>query len=116
MHFDTVWSFSTRNLRVELQCIEEPDPDLSWADAETMANIESGFWASYLFRVRITHKTTGAQLGTDYLGNSVYENPRDFRDHIGNQGRHGSYFRDMVTQACQEARQTLRNLRAIPLH
>ena len=41
----------------------------------------------------------------------LYANPADFaREHIGARGKWGSYYRDMVSQAIDEARATIAKL------
>ncbi len=102
---ETIWKFRTRNFTVALMCEDEQDPDLSWADEETLANLESGLWVNYVFAVKVFDSEYN-EIGADYLGNSIYENSRYFRDHIGARGQWGSYFRDMVSRAIEEARQT----------
>jgi hypothetical protein len=45
-------------------------------------------------------------VASEYLGNSVYANPADFRDHVGIKATHpgcGSYFADMVREVIQHA-------------
>jgi hypothetical protein len=109
-----MWSFETAQLRVEWSIAPEDDIDISWDETdETRDNLNSGLWVCFMSRMRVTHKDTGAELGCDYLGNSIYENPSEFRDHIGARGKYGSYFRDMVSSACKAARVTLRSLGSI---
>lgn len=58
-----------------------------------------------------------AEIGSDYLGGSIYANPRDFfREHIGIAAKsradgcnYGCYFPDMVHTAIEQARKTLAN-------
>lgn len=115
MHYDRLWSFKTTNFTVVLDCTPELEPDLSWADAETLDNIKRGLWDNVMFRVRILGPS-GEELSADYLGNSVYADVCDFRkEHVGARGRHGSYFRDMVSEAVSEARAVVNAYRAIRL-
>lgn len=114
IHEERIWSFNTENFRVVLECAPEPYPDLSWADAETLEKLESGEYVNCLFAVKV-FSATGQELGADYLGNSVYADPSQFRkEHIGARGKWGSYFRDMVHTAIEEARRELAYLRSIP--
>lgn len=110
----TLWTFRTRNFSIRLSCEAESCPDLSWADQETLDNLESGTWGNYTFAVHV-FGPHGEELGADYLGNSIYADPADFRDHIGARGAWGSYFIDMVRNAIEQARDNLGALSAIRL-
>lgn len=108
-----IWEFRTKNFRVELACEEERDPELSWADEETLDNLSNGVWYNLTYRVAV-FGPNGEMIGDSYLGNSIYANPSDFRDHIGinvksrADGRnYGSYFVGMVGEAIQEARKAM---------
>lgn len=113
---ETLWTFKTENFRIVLGCEPERDPDVSWADAETLDKLESGEWVNVTFAVKV-YSANGQELSAAYLGNSIYADPRDFRrEHIGAQGKWGAYFRDMLSEAVAEARGELAFLRQIPLH
>lgn len=115
-----IWQFKTRNFRVELSAEIEQDPDLSWDDdGEVSAKLESGEWTNYCFAVRV-YGPHGEELGADYLGNSIYADAAEFRDHIGlaaksrADGRnYGSYFVDMVRTAIAEAREAMADLQGV---
>lgn len=121
--FETLWTFRTRNFRVTLECEPERDPDISWADEETLEKLESGEWGNYTFKVAV-YDSHSDEIGSAYLGNSIYADPRDFMDHrlcgranreyaaAGQAGRCGSYFTDMIGEAIREARQNYNQLRA----
>ncbi len=101
--YETLWQFRTRNFTIQLTAEEEPFPDLSWADAETLEKLENGTYQNVCFKVAVI--CNEAEIGADYLGNSVYENLEEFIDHRGmNQRNHGSYFSAMVREAICEAR------------
>src|SRR5450830_645003 len=106
-HWDNVWTFRTAQFNVTLDCTEETDPDLSWDESgETALKVATGEWHNLTFRVQVSCKGMG--LGADYLGNSIYANPEEFRDHIGMKAKgSGSYFSDMVRGAIQEARSNM---------
>jgi hypothetical protein len=112
---ETVWTFETKAFRIE--CLFSPDEyvDTSFDETgETQENIASGLWYAFATEVRVIHKDTGAELGSDHLGGSIYANPLDFlSEHKGSRGRHGSYFKDMVGQAVSEARGNLRKLQGV---
>lgn len=114
MHYETMWSFETANLRIEWAITPESEPDFSFDETgETAENVKSGLWECFTSRMRVTHRPTGVELSSDYLGNSIYEKPAEFRDHIGARGKYGSYFRDMVSTVCRDARKTLRRMSAV---
>lgn len=119
---ETVWSFETANLKIEAIMTPCTDLDLSWDDdGSTREGLESGLYQAFDTDVRVTHKATGAELGSDSLGQSIYERPRDFlAEHVGLAAKsradgcnYGSYFPDMVREACREARKTLRSMQSI---
>ena len=123
---ETLWTFKTRNFAVKLACEDERDPDLSWADQETLDKLDSGEWVNLCFRVTVEHE--GRVIGSDYLGNSIYADPRDFasehRDPDPSNRNCSShperrichYFPGMISEAISEARQTLAAIRALPVH
>jgi hypothetical protein len=108
---ERIWTFKTANFTVELAWEDEPDPDLSWADEETLEKLDDGIWVNACFRVLVTGPN-GEELGSSYLGNSIYENVEDFRtEHLGLAAmsraegvNYGSYFPGMVKEAIKEAR------------
>jgi hypothetical protein len=111
--WNNVWKFETARFAVSLDWEYEESPDLSWDETgETQDKIESGEWGCFTFRVRVT--CDGREVGTDYLGNSIYADPKEFRDHLGlaakcraDGRRYGSYFSDMVGNAILETRRAL---------
>lgn len=115
-----IWQFKTRNFRVVLSAETEQDPDLSWDETgEVSAKLESGEWGNYCFAVRV-YGPHGEELAADYLGNSIYADPAEFRDHIGlaakarADGRnYGSYFLDMVRTTIEEAREAMADLQGV---
>jgi len=114
MRYEELWSFRSGDFRVTLECAPEPYPDSSWWDEETRDKIERDVWGVYVFKVAVYWR--GQKLAADHLGDSVYADPREFRDHReaakqtrelrakGNPAIVGSYFSDMVHQAISEAR------------
>ena len=107
---EVMWQFKTRNFTVQWLIVPCEDLDLSWCETgETRENLESGLWTAFDSEMRVLFR--GVEIGATYLGQSIYENPSDFRDHIGmNAKGHGSYFSDMVKEAISEARKTLANV------
>lgn len=113
MALGTVWSFKTKHFQVIVDYdYDEDSQPTDWDETgETAAKIASGEWAQYVFRARVIERATGNVLATDYLGDSIYENPEDFRDHVGARGKHGSYFTDMVREVINGAREEYANER-----
>lgn len=119
----TIWTRRTPNFRVTLSWEYENDPDLSWDESgEVTEKLNSGEYVNCCFRVAV-HDDTGSELAAEYLGNSIYANPAEFVDHrecgrenrrlaaTGAAGRCGSYFRDMLANACHEARREVNRQR-----
>jgi hypothetical protein len=99
-YWETLWTFKTANFTVKWQISPCDDLDLSWDETgETAENIASGLWTAFDSRVIVTYR--GREVGADYLGQSIYENPEDFR-------RGSGYFSDMVAGAIAEARAEMR--------
>lgn len=108
-----IYQFNTRNFTVKVETIEERFPDLSFDESgEICAQIESG--ELEVFTVHTSVHCNGMLVGEDYLGNNIYKTPKDFRDHVGMRKRgHGSYFSDMIREACLQARRTINSMPAL---
>lgn len=111
----TIWQFKTKNFIVRMTCdYQEESEDLSFDETgETQEKVASGEWSVYVFHAEVVERATGNTIGEDYLGGSIYADPKDFRDHVGlaiksrEDGRnYGSYFTDMIREAISEARKT----------
>lgn len=103
-----MWQFKTKNFTVQWRIQKEP-LDISMMDhalaAECREKVASGEWQSFSSEIRVIHTKTKMELGCAYLGGSIYEDPSDFRDHVGiNERGYGSYFSQMVREAIAEAR------------
>ena len=120
----TIREFRTKNFHVVVDAVEEYDLDLSWdEDGETRKGLESGKYIAFCARVRVFFN--GLEVGSDYLGNCIYESLEAFADHravgaenarleaAGERGRCGSYFHDMISSACAEARKTVAALQTV---
>lgn len=116
-----IWEFKTKNFIVRMSCeYEQHSLDLSWDETgEVCEKLASGEWQAYTFHAEVIERATGATIGEDYLGESIYANPEDFRDHVGlaiksrADGRnYGSYFMDMIREAISEARKSYAKPRA----
>lgn len=108
---ERVWTFRTANFEVFCEALPEVDQDLSWADEETLEKIDSGEYVNICWHVGVIYH--GKEIGSDFLGNSVYENPGDFvRHHLeaarAGHKNAGGYFPDMVKTAIGEARDFLK--------
>lgn len=112
---ETLWTFKTARFTVTLDWDYEPDPDYSFDETgETARKCRRGEWTNALFRVRVLLDDCD-EIGTSYLGNSIYENVADFRkEHVGAAGRWGSYFPDMVREAIAEARKEIASRSPLP--
>lgn len=103
---ETIWKFETARFTIVCECMPETEPDISWADQETLDNLESGLYVNCCFAVRVI--LDDREITAEYLGNSVYENVLDFVTAHRN-GERGHYFPDMVREAISTARATLRD-------
>ena len=110
--WETLWSFNTAHFRVTWDIAPDDDCDTSFDETgETAEKIASGEWFCFVSRVLVT--LDGREVGCDYLGGSIYAEPREFRDHIGARGKYGSYFTDMVGEAISEARKNVAAMQSI---
>lgn len=107
---DNIYTFNTRNFEIRVDAMEEDFPDLSFDETEETAEmIERGDWLC--FAVRASVSCNGVELAEDYLGNCIYENTRDFRDHFGIRRKGcGSYFSGMIREVISEARKQINSL------
>lgn len=110
-----MWSFRTKNFTVNW-FIEDDVLDTSYMEKsqarQCQRNVASGKWECFQSEIQVVHNGTGVCLGESYLGNSIYADPADFRDHFGmRQKGHGSYFSDMVREALGQARERFPTLR-----
>ncbi len=101
--YENIWEFRTKQFAVVYSVCPEDDLDLSWdEDGETARGLESGRYVAFVARIEVIHMETGIVLGSDHLGNCVYESARAFINHRGAQAP--TYFVDMVRGAIDEAR------------
>jgi len=113
---EIIWSFETKNYRVEFEAIPETPDDLSFDEDNQIAKaLDDGKLVCFTAHMIVTHIPTGAVLGEDYLGSCIYESAESFIDHRGikhyrpydgaEEGMCGSYFSDMVSEAIHAARE-----------
>lgn len=77
-----MWRFETARFAVIWTISPSESCDLSWDETgETRFNLESGLWSA--FDSKMSVELDGVEIAADYLGESIYEDPADFRDHIG---------------------------------
>lgn len=108
--------FKTQHFTVIVDTLPEHDLDLSWDDdGSTAKGLNNGSLVAFVARARVLGPS-GMELASDYLGECIYESPEAFEDHrecgrynreleaYGAVGRCGSYFADMVSNVCSEAR------------
>ena len=124
MNWTTIREYRTRHFTTRLQWQYEEYPDVSWADAPTLRALERGDLVNVCFRVVVY--CDGREVGSDYLGNSVYRDPADFaREHLDPDPMHRNcslfkakhpntsiciYYPDMLRIAIAEARKALTNV------
>ena len=107
-----IWKFATKNFTVLMTCFYDNDYVVDFEDPELEEQFDNGDLAAYVFHAQVKDKS-GNTLGESYLGGSVYNDPANFRDHVGiniksrKDGRsYGSYFTQMISEAIEEARKT----------
>ena len=114
----TMWQFNIGRFCIRAEIMPDYDADLSFDETgETRENIASGLWECFTTRVSVS--LNGATIGEDWLGGSIYADPRDFfTEHYGLAAKsradgvtYGAYFPDMVREAIGEARQWLADAR-----
>lgn len=100
-----MWKFETKNFLITWDIEPDEDVDASFDETgETQRKLDSGEWEAFESIMTCTYKPTGAVLAEEALCGSIYADPSEFRDHIGAQGKWGSYFKDMVLTVCHESR------------
>ena len=109
-----IWKFRTKRFTTIVTAEPEWDLDLSWDDTgEVSEKIDSGEYEVFCAKCDVL--LDGNEIASDYLGQCIYANIDDFRDHIGMNGKgHGSYFSDMVRAAIAEARLYIRDMESKP--
>ena len=106
---DVLWRFTTGEFTVVVDAIDEDYPDLSWDQTgEVREKINSGEYVVFCARARLLWN--GIELATDYLGDCIYSNPKEFVNHRGTRGQYGSYFKVMVSNVITEGRKALCNV------
>ena len=111
-----MWKFATKNFTVSW-FIEDDVLDTAYMEkalaARCRRKVADGSWECFQSEVQVTHNATGLVLGEAYLGNSIYADPSQFRDHFNMTRKgHGSYFADMVSEAIADARKRFPKLKA----
>ena len=117
--------FRTTNYIVRISAEEDFDLDLSFDDTgRVLKQLERGDLIGFVAHAEVIHTPTGSVLGEDYLGGCIYKSFADFMDHRacgkqnrkwakqGKEGRCGSYFKDMISEAISEARKNHSKLSA----
>lgn len=103
-----MWTFKTKNFKVEW--IIDPDElDTRHFDSDLAKackqKVRSGEWKCFMSEIRVSTRYKNIHLASEYLGQSIYAKPEEFRDHFGmNIKGHGSYFSQMVRDAIHNAR------------
>jgi len=114
---DALWTFETENLAVCYFALpEDLDPADSFESDEDIEAVRSGAVDWFCACVAVYAKTDEPswrwpELASDYLGGCAYKSAASFAEGENRSG----YFRDMVREACSNARAELRRLKTIPL-
>ena len=110
-HWEVIWTFNTANFQIEYAVSDDDDFDMSWdEDGSVTDGLNRGLYVAFVARMRVIYKDTDTVLGQDYLGQCIYESATGFIDRPGTAG----YFRDMVHEACREARSCYARLATMP--
>lgn len=127
MQWQSLWDFRTKHYHVACEATFENGADVSWADEETLEQLNSGELSVY--GVRVVVRKAGIEIGEDSLWGCVYHDIDDFvrahRDRdpmkrnssIVRAANGGNvvichYFPGMVSEAIKQARQKLEQLAA----
>lgn len=124
----TIREFRTEHYRVVIEALEEFDIDLSWDDDGRVATgLDNGEFIVFCAHAYVEYMPTGKVIGEDYLGQCIYKSFDDFADHRecgkqnrkwakqGKDGRCGSYFLQMISEAISEARTHAKELSKLQL-
>lgn len=97
--------FNTKNFIIEVTAEEEYDLDLSFdEDGSIQKRLQNGDLIAFCAKAEVIHRDTNDRLAIEYLCNCIYKNIAEFQDHKGADSKYGSYFKDMVTEVCDQAR------------
>jgi hypothetical protein len=105
-HYEEIHSEETRGFLVTTSITYEdchPKDSFDYSEEEMQdlcEKIDNGYYSWFCVRVEVRKR--GVILGSDYLGCCLYENPRDFIN--------DEYYEDMVNNAIEEAKNTLKGL------
>jgi len=107
-HYETIHTENREGFEIRLSITPEDEHprdcfDMTPEDmTDILEKIDRGFYLWFVAKVS-AHRA-GIELGADYLGSNLYENPKDFI-RAGN-----DYFEDMIETAINEARFTIEKL------
>lgn len=107
-NFGTIWSARTTNFTIALELQRSHEKyDGDDDDGSIQAELDSGELVMFDSRVVVyLNNDDDTEIGRDYLGSSVY------KDGETHQFIKDGYFRDMLKTACNEARETIKEMRA----
>lgn len=122
--YGIIREFNTKNFRIRVEAEEDYDVDLSFdEDGSVRKDLEAGKLISFSAKVTVAYH--GWILSTEYLGGCIYKSISEFNDilEVGKQNRQwqaegatsrcGSYMRDMIHTAIDEARAVVRKYQTI---
>ena len=122
---ETIRTFKTKQFAVTVSAEPHWPDDLSWDENGEVANaLNDGSLVCFTAVCRVRHKTLG-EVGSDYLGDCIYESADDFQDHRdcaaqtrelkkeGSSAVVGSHFSDMIVLAIAEARKNIEETKSV---
>jgi hypothetical protein len=115
-----IWRFRTANFVVVVTTSPDHDVDYSFDETgEIRQAVEDGDMVAFQTDVSV-RTSDGHEIGAASLCGSIYEDPAQFRDHVGlgiksrrDGMNYGSYFTQKVREAIDEARCNLRRMQSI---
>lgn len=121
---ETIREFKTKRFTVRVKAVEDCDVDLSFDETgEVRKGLESGEFMA--FGVVAKAYLDGVEIAEDSLWGCIYRSTAEFMDHkeCGEQTRKlresgsnaicGSYFADMVSSVCHDARKAIGAMQSV---
>jgi hypothetical protein len=101
----TIWKAETEHFRIELRLEHDDTFSADWMDAnlaeEIKADLKSGKSVVFQSSLSVCLKASGVEVGHDTLCGSVYAKGETYKF------IHDGYFKDMLHEACAQARKYL---------
>lgn len=98
----------TKHFAVRVHAVEDYDLDIGWdEDGSVQKGLRDGSLVHFGVIAEVRHRKTGAVLGEDSLWGCIEKTYKDFRTSM--------YLRDLVSNACRDARNALSDLQSLKL-